>query len=102
MVPKQRPSDKGGQELGKSPEDREHGKKILMGPWKKLEKDGRVNRQVSSDADTPQSREAANCSKVWRTGCDEAKDRGDSNCKVKCPSTPEKITTEPPEDSTDE
>ncbi len=64
MIPKQRPRDKVRQELGKSPEDREHCKKILMGPWKKFEEDGRVDWQVSSHADTPQSRKAANRSKV--------------------------------------
>ena len=53
MIAKQRPSDKIRQELGKSPEDREHRKKILMGPWEELKKDGRVHWQIPSDANAP-------------------------------------------------
>ena len=91
MIAEQRPRDKARQELGKSPEDREHCKEVLVGPRQEFEKDGRVNRQVSSDANTPQSRKAANCCEVGRTSCNEAKDRGNADCKVERPSTAEEV-----------
>lgn len=90
-MPKQRPRDECRQELRKSPEDRKYCEKILMGSWKEFEKNRRVDRQVPSNANTPESRKAANCCKVGRTGCDEAKDRCNADGKVECQSTAEEV-----------
>ena len=73
-----------------------------MAPRQEFQEDSTVNRQIATNANTPQRRKDADGSEVWRAGCDETEDRGDADGEVERPAAPEDVAAEAPEDGAEE
>ena len=73
-----------------------------MTPRQELEKDRTINRQIATNAHTPQCCKHANGSEIRRAGCNETKDRGDTDGEIERPTAPEDIAAEAPEDGAEE
>lgn len=73
-----------------------------MAPRQEFQKDRTINRQVATNANTPQRRKDADGSEVRRASCDQTEDRGDADGEIERPSAPEDVAAEAPEDGTEE
>ena len=73
-----------------------------MTPRQELEKDRTINRQIATNAHTPQCCKHANGSEIRRAGCNETKDRGDTDGEVERPAAPEDVAAKTPEDGAEE
>jgi hypothetical protein len=70
-----------------------------VGSGQEFQKDGAVDRQVTTDTDRPKGGEDANGSEVGTTGCNHAEDSSNSNRQVEGPSPTEDVAAKTPKDS---
>jgi hypothetical protein len=73
-----------------------------MASRQELQENCRVNRKITSNANTPQRREAPNRSKIRRSCGDQTKDSRYAEGQVESPSSTEDVAAKAPEDGADE
>lgn len=73
-----------------------------MAARQKFQKHSSIYGQIATDAETPESCEAADGCEIRRAGCDESEDGGDAESEVESPFSAPDVAAETPEDGAGE